>query len=77
MRSAISFLIYFFMTIQTVTNYFRESFQELNRVSWPTRNQAVRITGIVLVFSLISAIFIAVVDFLFLTAFNLLLEKIS
>ncbi|MBI2463768.1 preprotein translocase subunit SecE [Candidatus Peregrinibacteria bacterium] len=65
------------MLIQTVTNYFRESFQELNRVTWPTRNQAVRITAIVLIFSLVSAIFIAAIDFLFLTAFNLLLEKIS
>jgi len=44
-------------------NYVRDSFQELTKVTWPTKNQAVRLTGIVLVFCLVFAIFLAIVDF--------------
>lgn len=47
-----------------ITNYVRESFQELNKVTWPTKNQAVRLTIIVLSFCLVFAAFLAGVDFL-------------
>ena len=30
-------------------NYFQESYEELKKVTWPTRNKAIRLTGIVLV----------------------------
>jgi preprotein translocase subunit SecE len=44
-------------------NYIRDSFQELTKVTWPTKNQAVRLTGIVLGFCLVFSIFLALVDF--------------
>lgn len=47
-----------------VTNYVRSSFQELTKVTWPTKNQAVKLTVIVLVFCLVFSIFIAGIDFL-------------
>lgn len=46
------------------TNYVRASLQELTKVTWPTKNQAVRLTGIVLGFCLVFAVFLALVDFL-------------
>lgn len=45
--------------------YFQESFQELSQVTWPTRQQAIRLTVIALVFTLIAGIFIAAADYLF------------
>ena len=44
-------------------NYIRDSFQELTKVTWLTKNQAVRLTGIVLGFCLVFSIFLALVDF--------------
>ncbi len=52
-----------------VTQYVKDSFQELNKVTWPTKNQAVRLTGIVLGFTITAALFIAAVDYL-LTILN-------
>lgn len=45
------------------TSYVRASLQELTKVTWPTKNQAVRLTGIVLGFCLVFALFLALVDF--------------
>ena len=36
--------------------YIKESFAELNNVTWPTRKQGIKITTIVIVFMIISAI---------------------
>jgi preprotein translocase SecE subunit len=45
-----------------IVDYLEESFQELKKVTWPTRNQAVKLTILVLVFCLISAVVIGAVD---------------
>jgi preprotein translocase subunit SecE len=42
--------------------YFRESLQELHQVRWPTRQQALRLTGVVLVFLAISSLAFGAVD---------------
>lgn len=47
-----------------MTNYVRESMQELTKVTWPTKNQAIRLTIIVLGFVLVFAVFLAGTDFL-------------
>lgn len=45
--------------------YVRESFDEFRRVTWPTKNQAIRLSAIVLTFVLIAAVFIGAIDFVF------------
>ena len=55
-----------------VTNYIKESFTELSKVTWPTRNQAVKLTIIVLVFCLVMAGVIGAVDL----GFNKLYEMV-
>ena len=57
--------------------YIRESFEELNKVSWPTKNQAIRLTAIVLGFTLVSAAFIAAVDYVFQIGFSELLKQLK
>lgn len=49
--------------MKTFTNYLRSSFEELTRVTWPTKNQAVRLTIIVFVFCLIAAAALGALDF--------------
>lgn len=48
-----------------IKQYVIESFQELGKVSWPTKNRAVNICILVVSFVIISAAVIAGVDFLF------------
>ncbi len=45
--------------------YFRESLEELRQVRWPTQQQSVRLTAIVIGFLAVSAIFFGLVDSLF------------
>jgi len=51
------------MKDNAVKKYLRSSFEELSKVTWPTKNQAVRLTMIVLGFCLVIAIVLGAVDF--------------
>ena len=43
--------------------FFRETRQELNKVSWPAREELLGSTAVVLVTTFLMAVFIGVVDF--------------
>lgn len=58
------------MKENVVTNYIRSSFEELTKVTWPTKNQAVRLTIIVLILCLVVAVFLGALDY----GFNLLYD---
>lgn len=45
-----------------IVNYVRESIQELELVRWPTRQQAIRLSIVVFVFTLVSAFAFGAVD---------------
>ncbi len=47
-----------------LTNYFRETMVELRKVDWPTRKDAVRLSGIVLAMTAISALVLGFYNFL-------------
>lgn len=64
------------MKDSVLINYFKESFNELHKVTWPTRNQAVRITIIVLAFSLVVALFIGLLDLVFSFVFDFLVSQV-
>lgn len=53
------------MKSNAATTYLRESYEEFKRVTWPTKNQAIRLSAIVLSFVLISAIFVGALDYIF------------
>ena len=44
-------------------SYLRGSWQELKEVTWPTRREGLRLTGAVIIFSVIFGGLIAIVDF--------------
>ena len=46
-----------------VTRYVKGGLEELGKVTWPTKNQAVKLTAIVFIFVLIAAVFLTFVDF--------------
>ncbi len=46
-----------------VVNFFKETKQELNKVTWPTREELWQATVVVIVTTAILAVFIGAVDF--------------
>jgi len=45
--------------------FIQESFQELNRVNWPSRQATIRLTGVVIALSLAVALYLGVLDTIF------------
>jgi preprotein translocase subunit SecE len=54
--------------------YLKETKAELKHVSWPSKNQAVLFTVIVVVFSIIVAIFLGAFDYIFTIGLKKVLE---
>lgn len=52
------------LTNNGIVNYFKTTYQELSRVVWPTRAQTINHTLLVIVVSLVVAVFFGVVDYL-------------
>lgn len=48
-----------------IKNFFAESRQELRHVNWPTRQEAVRLTMIVIGIAVGFAVFLGIFDYLF------------
>jgi len=55
-----------------VKTYIGDLRQEYKRINWPSRNEAFRMSGVVIAISLVVAAFLGALDFLFAT----ILEKI-
>ena len=55
-----------------VSKYLLGSRQELKKVTWPTRKEAIRLTSLVIGISLAVAVFLGAVDFIF----NFALERV-
>lgn len=61
------------MKENVIKSYLKGSLQELSKITWPTKNQAVRLTVIVLVFCVVIATFLGLVDYLFNLFYDYLL----
>ncbi|HEX7041974.1 MAG TPA: preprotein translocase subunit SecE [Patescibacteria group bacterium] len=49
----------------TPTGFLRETYDELKKVVWPTRQEVVRLTGVVIIVSLVVGVFIGGLDYVF------------
>ena len=56
-----------------IKQYFKDSIQEFNSVTWPTKNQAIRISMIVFIFMIVSAIVLGFIDLLLALGYEKLL----
>ena len=59
-----------------MVSFFQESREELKRVNWPTMKETVRMTGIVIGMSLLVALFLGLLDFLFIYIIKILIERV-
>ncbi len=57
--------------IQRIKTFWQEARHELRHVNWPTRQEAMRLTGIVIFLSLAIAVFLGAFDYLFGLALQL------
>jgi len=61
--------------VQRLQRYFQQSWSELSKVVWPTRQQAIQLTIAVIVFSLLAAVFLGGIDYVFTRILELLILK--
>ena len=59
--------------VDSIRKYIRETIGELRKVSWPTRQEAMNLTKIVLIVISVVAVYFFVVDGLLTMLFNVLL----
>lgn len=55
-----------------IRRYIIETVGELRKVSWPTRQEAINLTMVVLVVMLVMSLYLGLLDFVFLRLFALL-----
>ena len=48
--------------MNSIMTYINEALEELRHVRWPTRQQAVRFSGVVIVFTAFCAVFFGIMD---------------
>jgi len=53
--------------LEKLKNYFKESRLEMRRVSWPTKQKTFHLTLIVIGISLIFAVYLGALDFIFIS----------
>jgi preprotein translocase subunit SecE len=61
--------------ITKIKNYLVSSYQEIKKVSWPTKNQVINFALSLLVLCLVVIIFIGLFDFLFLEGARIFIIK--
>ena len=55
--------------------FFTEVKAELSKVTWPTKDQVIRLTTVVIIISLVVGLFIGGLDFIFTKAVELVVKK--
>ena len=59
--------------VNSIVNYFKASYRELSKVSWPSRDEVVWLTALVVVVIIIAALLLALIDFGLTSLINYLL----
>jgi len=55
-----------------ITRYYRETVGELRKVTWPTRQEAINLTVVVLIVTFGMSAFLGILDYLFTRLFALI-----
>ncbi|EKE12820.1 MAG: hypothetical protein ACD_13C00140G0018 [uncultured bacterium] len=61
--------------MKSVVTFFSEVRSELSKVTWPKKNEVVRLTSIVLLVSVIVGFYVGGLDYLFTTVLTRILTK--
>ncbi len=55
-------------------NYIKSSYEEMKKVKWPTKDEAIRLTGYVIGVSLAVGLFVTIFDYVFKELLTLILK---
>lgn len=55
--------------------YFRDSLEELKKVSWPSRARVIKLTTLVVVVSLVAALYLGLLDFVLLKLVSVFVKR--
>lgn len=58
-----------------IVNYFKESAEEMKKVTWPTRKETYNYTLLVIAISLGVALFLGLLDYIFSSGFQYLINR--
>ncbi len=58
-----------------IINYFKETKTEMSHVNWPTREQTIRFTVLVILTAVVVAIMLGISDFVFSKLLTLVLHR--
>jgi preprotein translocase subunit SecE len=58
----------------TPASFVQETLSELRKVTWPTRQEVIRLTGVVIAISVIVGLFVGGLDFVFTKLLQFLLR---
>ncbi len=58
-----------------LTNYIKESIAEMKKVTWPTKKETTNYTILVIGISIGVALFLGLLDYLFTTGFQFIINK--
>ncbi|MBI4050472.1 MAG: preprotein translocase subunit SecE [Candidatus Doudnabacteria bacterium] len=61
--------------MRRIIQFFKDVRVELAKVVWPSRREALKATGVVILFSLIVALFLGMIDYGLTRLIGLLVEK--
>ncbi len=56
--------------MDALSKYFRDTFAELRQVAWPSQSQTIKYTFLVVVISIVVALFVAGFDYIFSLGVN-------
>ena len=56
-----------------IVRYFKETRAELRKVTWPTRQEALNLTLIVVAFTILMAALLGIIDYIFAWVFGLII----
>ena len=59
----------------TPVSFFRETYDELKKVVWPTRNEIIRLTSVVILLSVIMGLYIGGLDYVFTQGVKAILNR--
>ena len=60
--------------VRIIPKFLHEAWAEMKLVTWPTKKEAARLTGAVIIFAVIFSIFVQVLDFLFSKLIKVILQ---
>jgi len=58
-----------------LTNYFRDTFAEMKHVKWPTQNQALIYTLLVIAICAVTAVFLGLFDYAFSNGIDFIVNQ--